>query len=209
MQKRCEVEVGYNSEKVMEQFAAILRDKIRRSQEIDPGDLSSLIQEMGNNWYIHPISIPKKYHFNVFLISDDDTKFYLGLYTQEALSRNSARHNILSTIKEKIEKNLPNLQTPEDLELHLVIKSADKTWYVEKCDMQNPTGTRKPYDTFEEAWEDAKQSAQKDIFTYCQNHPGKSVSIDTSKDEQKKEGHIGLRSPVATVYYKISGLYEE
>lgn len=208
MQKRCEVEVGYNSEKVMEQFAAILRDKIRRSQEIDPGDLSSLIQEMENNWYIQPMSIPKKYHFNVFLISDD-AKFYLGLYTQEALSRNSARHNILSTIKEKIEKNLPNLQTPEDLELHLMIKSADKTWYVEKCDMQNPTGTRKPYDTFEEAWEDAKQSAQKDIFTYCQNHPGKSVSIDTSKDEQKKEGHIGLRSPVATVYYKISGLYEE
>lgn len=208
MQKRCEVETNYNSEKAIEQFAAILRDKIRRSQEIDPGDLSSLIQEMENNWYIRPMSIPKKYHFNVFLISDD-AKFYLGLYTQEALSRNSARHNILSTIKEKIEKNLPNLQTPEDLELHLVIKSADKTWYVEKCDMQNPTGTRKPYDTFEEAWEDAKQSAQKDIFTYCQNHPGKSVSIDTSKDEQKKEGHIGLRSPVATVYYKISGLYEE
>lgn len=208
MRKKCEVEVDYNSEKAMEQFAAILRDKIRRSQEIDPGDLSSLIQEMENNWYIRPMSIPKKYHFNVFLISDD-AKFYLGLYTQEALSRNSARHNILSTIKEKIEKNLPNLQTPEDLELHLVIKSADKTWYVEKCDMQNPTGTRKPYDTFEEAWEDAKQSAQKDIFTYCQNHPGKSVSIDTNKDEQKKEGHIGLRSPVSTVYYKISGLYEE
>lgn len=208
MQKRCEVEVGYNSEKVMEQFAAILRDKIRRSQEIDPGDLSSLIQEMENNWYIRPMSNSKKYHFNVFLASDDN-KFYLGLYTQEALSRKSARRNIISTIKEKIEKNFPNLQTPEDLESHLVIKSADKTWYVEKCDMQNPTGTRKPYDTFEEAWEDAKQSAQKDIFTYCQNHPGKSVSIDTNKDEQKKEGHIGLRSPVSTVYYKISGLYEE
>lgn len=208
MQKRCEVETNYNSEKAMEQFAAILRDKIRRSQEIDPGDLSSLIQEMENNWYIRPMSIPKKYHFNVFLISDD-AKFYLGLYTQEALSRNSARHNILSTIKEKIEKNLPNLQTPEDLELHLVIKSADKIWYVEKCDMQNPIGTRKPYDTFEEAWEDAKQSAQKDIFAYCNNHPGKSVSIDTSKDELKKEGHISLLSPVATVYYKILGLYEE
>ena len=208
MQKRCEVETNYNSEKAMEQFAAILRDKIRRSQEIDPGDLSSLIQEMENNWYIRPMSIPKKYHFNVFLISDD-AKFYLGLYTQEALSRNSARHNILSTIKEKIEKNLPNLQTPEDLELHLVIKSADKIWYVEKCDMQNPIGTRKPYDTFEEAWEDAKQSAQKDIFAYCNNHPEKSVSIDTSKDELKKEGHISLRSPVATVYYKIFGLYEE
>ena len=208
MQKRCEVETNYNSEKAMEQFATILRDKIRRSQEIDPGDLSSLIQEMENNWYIRPMSIPKKYHFNVFLISDD-AKFYLGLYTQEALSRNSARHNILSTIKEKIEKNLPNLQTPEDLELHLVIKSADKTWYVEKCDMQNPIGTRKPFDTFEEAWEDAIKSAQKDIFTYCKNHPGKSVSIDTSKDELKKEGHIGLRSPVSTVYYKISGLYEE
>lgn len=208
MQKRCEVEVCYNSEKAMEQFAAILRDKIRRSQEIDPGDLSSLIQEMENNWYIRPMSNPKKYHFNVFLISNDN-KFYLGLYTQEALSRKSARRNVISEIKEKIEKNFPNLQTPEDLESHLVIKSADKTWYVEKCDMQNPTGTRKPYDTFEEAWEDAKQSAQKDIFTYCQNHPGKSVSIDTNKDEQKKEGHIGLRSPVATVYYKILGLYDE
>lgn len=209
MRKKCEVEVGYNSEKEMEQFAAILRHRIGRIQDMDPGDLSSIIQEMGSNWYIHPISISKKYHFDVFLVSDDDTKFYLGLYTQEALSRKSARRNILSTIKEKIKKNLPNLQTPEDLELHLVIKSADKIWYVEKSDMQNPTGTRKPYDTFEEAWEDAKQSAQKDIFTYCQNHPGKSVSINTSKDEQKKEGHIGLRSPVATVYYKISGLYEE
>lgn len=122
--------------------------------------------------------------FNVFLVSDDDTRFYLGLYTQEALSKKSALRNLLSTIKDKI-------------------------WYVEKCDMQNPTGTRKPYDTFEEAWEDAKQSAEKDIFTYCENHPGKSVSIDTGKDELKKEGHIGLRSPVATVYYKIWGLYEE
>ena len=208
MQKKCEVDVGYDSEKEMEHFAAILRPEIRRLQGFDPGDLSSIIQEMGNNWYIRPMSIPRKYHFNVFLTSDN-TKFYLGLYTQDALSRKSARRSILNTIKEKIEKSLPNLQTPEDLELHLVIKSADKTWYVEKSDMQNSTGTRKPYDTFEEAWEDAKQSAQKDIFTYCQNHPGKSVSIDTSKDEQKKEGHIGLRSPVATVYYKISGLYEE
>lgn len=64
MQKRCEVEVGYNSEKGMEQFAAILRDRIRRSQDTDPGDLSSLIQEMGNNWHIRPISILKEYHFN-------------------------------------------------------------------------------------------------------------------------------------------------
>lgn len=46
MQKRCGVKSSFNPERKRERYAAILRDRIRRSQDIDPGDLSSLVQEM-------------------------------------------------------------------------------------------------------------------------------------------------------------------